>query len=167
MGIRKRSLLALAGGILISAGVIIGAMRAVPAAIGLECGHVTSGSMEPSINAGDLVYFRKSDPADIDAGDIIVFGNGHGGDTVHRVARNDRSSASIITKGDANASEDPDPVPYGRVKGVFVWSLDRRIAVFPSYGHGLAAAMCMCGSGCMLLVMSRTYRNPDEGRETS
>lgn len=167
MGIRKRSLLAMAGGILISAGVAIGAMRAVPAAMGLSCGHVTSGSMEPGISAGDLVYFKQSDPAQIEKGDIVVFDNGYGGDTVHRVTRNDRSSSSVITKGDANPSEDQDPVPYSSIKGVFVWSLDRWIAALPSYGYGLAAAMCMCGTGGMLLVMSHTYRHPDERRETS
>src|SRR3989344_8794896 len=68
---------------------------------------ITSGSMWPVLNEGDLVFIQGDRPLEeLKVGDIIVWRGSDGlGFTIHRIARLDGSQ--IITKGVANFSEDP------------------------------------------------------------
>lgn len=62
---------------------------------------VTSGSMSPTFEAGDLIMVIKSDPEKIKANDIITFQTKGGALLTHRVVEI-KSDGEIITKGDAN-----------------------------------------------------------------
>jgi signal peptidase len=93
---------------------------------------VVSGSMEPQINKGDLLFLRGMDAEDIKEqdsdheGDIIVYdarGLWEGAPEdpiVHRVVDKYREDGRwyFITKGDANAKVDEEPVSASRVIGV-------------------------------------------------
>jgi len=93
---------------------------------------VISGSMEPEINKGDLLFLRGMDPENIKEqdsdheGDIIVYdarGLWEGAPEdpiVHRVIDKYREDGRwyFITKGDANAKVDKEPVSASRVLGV-------------------------------------------------
>ena len=91
---------------------------------------VMSGSMEPAIPAGSLVYVVPCpDPAQILPGDVIAFRAGSA-TAVHRVVSADRQNRCFRTKGDANTAQDPQPVPYARVLGI----VRRHV---PGLGYGL------------------------------
>ena len=75
---------------------------------------VLSGSMEPAVPTGSIVFADKNSK-DINTGDIIAF---HKGDisVTHRVSGIDEDG-NFITKGDANETVDPAPVAREQVIG--------------------------------------------------
>ena len=94
----------------------------VPKVFGYEMYTVISGSMEPSIPTGSLVYIKDMDPQNVADGDVIAFYGGHDSNAIitHRVVKNRVVMGEFITKGDANEKEDMNPIPYmnflGRVE---------------------------------------------------
>lgn len=75
---------------------------------------ITSGSMWPALQTGDLVFIQGlKNKHDIRIGDIIVYRN-QIGFTIHRVIK--INNETVITKGDANNISDA-PVPYDEVVG--------------------------------------------------
>lgn len=74
---------------------------------------ITSGSMWPALNEGDLVFIEGVAKEDITEGDIVVWRNPDGF-TIHRVVR--LNDTTLVTKGDANFTEDA-PVRYEDVIG--------------------------------------------------
>ncbi len=91
----------------------------IPKLAGYNGYVVVSGSMEPDIPVGSLVYSKEVDPATLRTGDVILFVNPLRGTTpiTHRVVTNDTVTKTIITKGDANENQDIDPVTYDNVIG--------------------------------------------------
>jgi signal peptidase len=89
---------------------------------------VVSGSMEPNINKGDLLFLKGENPEKIEVGDVIVYdaqGLWEGAPEdpiVHRVIDIDEEDGDLlfITKGDANEYKDEEPVPEDHVLGVVV-----------------------------------------------
>ena len=94
----------------------------VPKVFGYEMYTVISGSMEPSIPTGSLVYIKDMEPQDVADGDVIAFYGGHASNAIitHRVVKNRVVMGEFVTKGDANEKEDMNPIPYmnflGRVE---------------------------------------------------
>lgn len=100
--------------IMVVAAIAVCIPLVAPRLMGYQLYNVLSGSMEPQIHVGSIVCAAPTDPNQIDAGDVIVFYGGHDRSTVvtHRVVENDRTMRQFVTKGDANAVEDPQPVSY-------------------------------------------------------
>lgn len=98
---------------------------AIPKILGMDSFIVVSGSMEPSVPVGSIVYSREADPAQIEVGEIIVFidPSRSTAPITHRVVENDPDRGYIITKGDANAHNDVNPVTYDNVIGKAVFHL--------------------------------------------
>lgn len=90
-----------------------------PRLAGYEGYVVVSGSMEPTIPVGSVIYSKKMDPSLLQTGDVIVFINETRGATpiTHRVVANNPSTGTITTKGDANENVDINPVTYSNVIG--------------------------------------------------
>ncbi len=82
---------------------------------------VTSHSMWPVLNRGDLIFIKAVEPEDIEVGQVIVFRHGDGL-SVHRVVN--KGEWLITTKGDANLNTD-NPIYYkdvvGRVPAIGNW----------------------------------------------
>ena len=98
----------------------------VPKLFGIEMYTVLSGSMEPVLSVGDLIYVVPVDPKEIKEGDIITFVLNE--DLVvatHRVAAIDMAKERFTTKGDANEHEDAGTVLFGNVVGVEKFSLPK------------------------------------------
>lgn len=88
---------------------------------------ITSGSMWPVLKVDDLVFIEGVNASDLKVGDIIVYHNYINNTlTIHRIVRFE--NGTIITKGDANFTEDapvkPDDV-IGRT--VNIWGGPLRI----------------------------------------
>jgi len=74
---------------------------------------VSSNSMEPVLEKGDLILIKGTKKGDIKIGDIIVY-KGENGFIIHRVIK--IQEENLITKGDANLYPDL-PVEYEKVIG--------------------------------------------------
>ena len=100
-------------------------MTIAPKVFGIQSYVIISGSMEPSIPTGSLVYVRSTNTEIIQEGDIITFYSNRNSSlpTTHRVVENKTSEKEIITKGDANEKEDILPVRYADVLGKVVFFL--------------------------------------------
>ena len=87
----------------------------------LECQAYTvvSGSMEPEIPVGSLVYTRSAEPEEAKIGDVIAFYGGRDANAIitHRVVENRVIMGQFITKGDANQTNDMNPVSYEQFIG--------------------------------------------------
>ena len=88
---------------------------------------VSSGSMIPVLNVGDIILVRGADPASITLGTIIIFHSPYEYDMpiVHRVIAvlNDSGSLFFETKGDHNDIQDGWKVPAANLMGVYVMKI--------------------------------------------
>ena len=109
--------------------------------IGIRPYVVMSGSMEPSVHTGAVVFVNtKADPDECHVGDIIVFPKGD--NTVsHRIVSEE--DGAFITKGDANPADDAGPVPKGEVKGRVIYSI-------PYVGYIIVALRSPTGIAALL-----------------
>lgn len=91
----------------------------VPKWMGYEQYTVVSGSMEPEIPVGSLVYIKTNAPEEVQAGDVIAFYGARDSAAIitHRVVENHVVMGEIITKGDANQTNDMNPVDYDNYIG--------------------------------------------------
>lgn len=138
----------LAGLLLILLVILICVPLAVPGLLGYEAYGIVSGSMEPSIPVGSIVYAKSVLPEDVAEGDVIVFYGGAEGDTVttHRVAENHIPDREFITRGDANDGDDMLPRPYESLIGRVEYSV-------PYLGSLLAVTSSRQGKLCLLGVL--------------
>jgi len=75
---------------------------------------ITSGSMWPALQKGDMVFIKGIQGRDeFEVGDIVVYENPQGF-TIHRVV--EKLENTVITKGDANNAQDT-PVKYEDIIG--------------------------------------------------
>ena len=88
--------------------------------LGFQAYSVVSGSMEPELKVGDLIYVKSVDSIeDIRVGDDITFVlNEELVVATHRVVRTDAEKQHLYTKGIANELEDDTPVHFKNVIGV-------------------------------------------------
>lgn len=83
---------------------------------------VATGSMEPTISVGSIVYMKKT--GDYIPQDIIAFKNAAGQTVTHRVVEKvQKDGVFYKTKGDANNVTDTELVPYTSVVGKYVFGV--------------------------------------------
>lgn len=88
--------------------ILTAALIFAPILSGVRPYIVLSGSMEPEIKTGSVVYVnQRSGIEDVSVGDIIAFYSG-GHAVTHRVTR--INGNQIVTKGDANRTDDSELV---------------------------------------------------------
>lgn len=92
---------------------------AAPMVAGYRPMVVLSGSMEPTYPVGCVMYYKHQPFGNIQTGDAITIQiDDNGSYVTHRVTQKNELSQTFVTKGDANPTEDPEPVSYDRVAGV-------------------------------------------------
>lgn len=94
----------------------------IPSLFGYSVLIVASPSMTGAIEAGDAIIIKKSDSYAV--GDVITyFPADENFSVTHRIVR--MEGDKFYTKGDANQSEDPDPVLIEQIAGKVAVKLDK------------------------------------------
>lgn len=159
---RAGRICSITGTILIVLVIILCSFLALPGIFSYQMFNVISGSMEPAVKVGSLIYVHEEEPEGIKEKDIIAFyGMPEGGIITHRVVKNNVVSGTFVTKGDANDGEDPTPIPYdnfiGRVM-LTVPYMGKVLTVMTSF-YGKIAAACVVGLGAVLnLIGGKTKK---------
>lgn len=112
---------------------------------------VETGSMEPTLNAGDgFVAIPAAVAGDVETGDVVVFQSEsvHGGElTTHRVVS--VRDGGYVTRGDANPFTDQSrgepPVTDGQIKAVAL-QVNGEVVRIPNLGTGVAALQSSMGT---------------------
>ena len=92
--------------------------------LGWQLQHVESGSMSPTYPVGSLLVTGEVAASDVAIGMPIVFEDPRvpGRLVTHRVvALVSGPGLAFITRGDANATDDPAPIPARLVRGRVLW----------------------------------------------
>ena len=123
---------------------------AAPRMMNYEIYNIVSGSMEPEIPIGSVIYVEPTEPESIQKGDVIA----------HRVVENQTVEGKFTTKGDANAGEDMNDVAYdaliGRVSSHYPY-IGAFMEIFTS-NIGKAYIICFAACGAMLNILAGRIR---------
>lgn len=97
-----------------------------PTAFGFSMFRVSSGSMTPELEVGDVIITREFDTTTVKKGDIITYKSESGAMkdklVTHRVVKGPYKKGKnlyVVTKGDANFSED-DPIKTTQIQSRFL-----------------------------------------------
>ncbi|WP_142255394.1 signal peptidase I [Bacillus sinesaloumensis] len=101
-----------------------------PSIFGYSIMTVLSGSMEPLLEPGDIIFVEELDPNQVQMNDVITYRNGQQTFVTHRVIDIIRTDGqlSFQTKGDANNVEDQELVSPNQVVGALKFHI-------PKVGH--------------------------------
>lgn len=84
--------------------------------------EVVSGSMEPTIDIGDLIIINQKDKK-YKKNDIITFKDVNSSFVTHRIIKID--GKKIITKGDNNNSKDEGYITKDKIVGKYVFKINK------------------------------------------
>ena len=87
-----------------------------PVLVGWDSNIVSSGSMTPALERGDVLVSQPSTGVGLGRGTIAVFRT-DAGTVTHRIVKLEKPDV-YLTKGDANPQVDSTPLPAGHVQGV-------------------------------------------------
>ena len=102
--------------------IILALLIYAPRCFGITPYSVISGSMEPSIPVGSVVYAKPVEPSSLKIWDVIVFKE-KGNDITHRIDSIDYDNKVVVTKGDANDSCDIDPISFAQIHDKYVTNI--------------------------------------------
>lgn len=162
-------LLIFLGSLIMWAAIVLCLVLAAPRLAGIKSYVIVSGSMEPAIPVGSLVYSKEADPKTLEPGDVIVFYSsnaGQGGSTegvipvTHRIVENNKAAGEITTKGDANEHNDLSAVIYNNVEGKVIYHIPwlGYLAAPLSSRMGKIAAALIIMAGYLLTEVGAAFR---------
>lgn len=111
----------------------------LPMPLGFGAAVVMSGSMEPELSVGDLLFVVRRESYGVR--DVVVYQDGRTAVT-HRIVS--VSEDEVITRGDANNIND-DPITPEQIKGEVVLAL-------PLAGYAVNAVRSPIGTVCILAL---------------
>ena len=135
---------------LFAVALVLAAM--LPGLVGFHNVTITGGSMGNALPVGSVAVTRTIAFRDVRVGDIIAFKRPGGSATVvHRVVEiNDEGTGrTALTRGDANADNDPDALPLDQGSG------DRVVYDVPWVGY--AFVFMRTPGGVVALIVVATY----------
>ena len=103
--------------------LLIALVMFVPNILGYKSFAVISGSMEPNIHVGSIVYAKEADFNDLKVDDIISYQLSSDTMVTHRIVSIDNEKQTVVTKGDANDVEDSAPVSKENIIGKVAFSI--------------------------------------------
>ena len=138
----------------------------IPKIMGGQIYTVISASMEPAIPVGSLVYVEGIAPEDVQENDVIAFYGGRDANAIitHRVVENRIIMGEFITKGDANQTNDMNPVQYDNLLGRVEWSVPEVgvIAQMLTGMEGKIAAGSMIGLAVVLHLIAGVLEKKED-----
>ena len=144
----------------------------VPDFFGLKPFVVTTGSMHPTIRAGDLVITKTADPAKLKEKDIISFKDGQSVVT-HRIkglTEDEKGQPVFITQGDWNNAEDEKPVTYAQVESIYLFKISRlgNLALFMQKPLGIFVfvGIPLCGFILYDIIRRRFAEQKESKKDT-
>lgn len=154
------------GTVLLVTVIIVCIPLTIPRMFGYQVYTVITGSMEPEIPTGSLVYTKEIPPEEVEEDDVIAFYGSVDQRAIitHRVVSNQIVSGEIITKGDANEQPDPMPVFYDSVIGKVELSIPviGRILALVASWTGKMIAIGMIVSSVLLHLLAGALRKSRE-----
>lgn len=133
--------------------LILAVLLIGPKLLGFQGYAVLSGSMEPDIPVGSIVYDKEVEPETLKTGDVITYQLSDNTLVTHRIISIDENTEEIITKGDANDVEDGAPVSYSKVVGKMSFSVPL-IGYITIYGKTKLGIAAVCGVIVVLLLVN-------------
>jgi len=149
-----RQVASLAGLVLLIAIVLPFVIYAVPQVVGADHSFVVlSGSMEPTISAGDAIIVTSVAAEEIEQGDVITYVRNGDQTTTHRVVEvvEENGGPAFRTKGDANEDADPGTVVPEQVQGK-VMTLGGALFVIPFIGHVIQFTNTPVGFALLFII---------------
>jgi len=144
----------------LAAAVLLALAVALPLAVGDRPYTVLTGSMEPTIAAGDVVIDERISPVDAQVGDVVTFRDPEDQDKLitHRVQRIRRAGSHLwfVTQGDANNTTE-------RWRIAADGELGRVVYTVPWVGH-LAVLTHTPGGLLLILLVPLTLLGAEELR---
>lgn len=124
-----------------------------PPMLGYQSMAVLSGSMEPNIAVGAIVYAKEVEPSELKVGDIITYRLSGDTRVTHRIKEIDTTQQCFITKGDANEVADATPVAFEQVIGKvdFYLPLLGYMSIYIKTPLGIVA---ICGVLFLMLLLN-------------
>lgn len=161
---------------------VIGAKMSgkVPSVFGYSVLNIVSGSMEDEIPSGSYILVKKTDPGEIEKGDVICFYSTdpkiYGLPNTHRVVEEPivtENGIEFVTKGDANPINDKQTAKGDRIVGVYVKRLDGLTAFSDSLGQGTLVIVIICllfstifMIGCAAVISASNKKSKPQDGET-
>lgn len=138
----------------------------VPSIFGYKPFVVLSGSMEPKINKGDLIFVKKIDAKNIKEKDIIAFRNTDNTVTTHRVTSISKTANNICfeTKGDNNNVKDQELVCKKSIEGIYSSKIPKvgDLIIFVQEPIGFAVMMLTILIICVFIYLLSAKKIDDE-----
>lgn len=160
-------------GILILVGLILICIPfTIPKLFGINIYQIATGSMEPELPIGALIYVDGSDSDDIEVNDVISFytGTDETNITTHRVVEINDEEEYFVTKGDANDAPDANTVPFSHLIGKQFFSINHigKLADFINSVNGIILGIGLCIVILALWICSDILKKfDDESSESS
>ena len=105
-------------GLLVIAGFLF-----VPKMLGYDEYAVLSGSMEPGIPVGAIVYDKNFAASEAREGAVVTYQLPAGTLVTHRIISVDKEEQTVVTQGDANNIADAAPVAWQQIIGVYAFHI--------------------------------------------
>ncbi len=103
-------------------GLVVGLVfwSVAPMLAGMQAHVIVSGSMEPSIAGGDVVLTEDVDTAAVRPGMVLLFHDPAfpGRLLMHRVTKVNNGDGTVVTRGDANRTDDSTAVSMTAAEGI-------------------------------------------------
>lgn len=116
----------------------------IPSFVGYKNFVIVSGSMEPELNIGDIVFVKEDN--NINVGDIISF-NVDGAIVTHRVIEIIEQESEIYykTKGDANNAVDTELNLYKNIEGKYSFKIPKigKVVMFLQSKFGIVTILVL------------------------
>lgn len=150
--------------------IIAASCISVPKLFGIEPFITLSGSMEPCIPTGSVVFIDTKD-RDVHEGDIIAFksGDGQGATVTHRAVKISEDGNTIITKGDNNEVEDLAPLKPEHVIGKYKLCIPKIGLILGKLDAKKNAAIggFLILANIAMAVLEKLFDDDDDEEETS
>ena len=142
----------------------------VPMFAGVASLIVQTGSMNGTIDEGDLIFIKKT--KDYELGDIVTYVNSAKEVVTHRLVNYGPEEGTFIAKGDANSSLDQNPVSVDQIVGEVVLTIPKFGLVIQWFSHEggviyVVAMIAIVIAGVYLWnAMKPESEKAEEGAET-